>query len=548
MPSAPVAKVKKKNEGAIEQTYLDLWMPMLRNDKLYLEGNKLDSTTGAYFEERWHTSRIVTRISDRVVATRKGTQYVLEGGLRVRESQTDCSPIPEFIVNNFAHGFPESWQTLVTSWVAWLERQKSTTNASVSRNMGIFFNSTRLLATPSQGPQSNMTLGSVSSLTAIEGSRFLPANKTNIGGVSCIACPNCQTVLLPPHPNETPARAGEPMTTIQEEREDTEIRRRSQEEREGTRKSPRVASRNVAGQSEGRDGSRSQERDSDADKQVEHRSRSKNVKVNRNSMTFLNSTMTKTDVGKLRAANYPNTVKDQGVKNYACLFCDFKVRLFAELKDHISTMHNQDAPGGAPTPKKPNRRSQSAETVREDRQVAQKSSKGRRSLSHSEGEESVPACFKTITAGSKTEYKCTTCGGKVANKSSLKGHCKSKKHLVAAASKGVKRKSEVRISQSPCKKASKLHEESQVKSRGKNPSPMKADYKKARGAQKKNRSDTPKRTPGLHRFSCFVCDFSTDEEAAFRSHLVINWFQSRFDVTPFLAGDSQPWKESTPVC
>ena len=530
MPSAPVAKAKKKKEGAIEQTYLDLWMPMLRNNKLYLEGNKLDSTTGAYFEERWHTSRIVTRISDRVVATRKGTQYMLEGGLRVRESQTDCSPIPEFIVNNFAHGFPESWQTLVTSWVAWLERQKSTTNASVSRNMGIFFNSTRLLATPSQGPSSNMTLGSVSSLTAIEGSRFLPANKTNIGGVSCIACPNCQTVLLPPHPNETPARAGEPMTTIQEEREDTEIRRGSQEVEEGTRKSPRVASRNVAGQSEGRDGSRSQERDSDSEKQVEHRSRSKNVKVNRNSMTFLNSTMTRTDVGKLRAANYPNTVKDQGVKNYACLFCDFKVRLFAELKDHISRMHNQDAPGGAPTPKKPNRRSQSAETVREDRQVAQRSSKGRRSLSHSEGEESVPACFKTITAGSKTEYKCTTCGGKVANKTSLKGHCKSKKHLVAAASKGVKRKSEVRISQSPCKKASKLHEESQVKNRGKNPSPIKADHKKASGAHKKNRSDTPKRTPGLHRFSCFVCDFSTDEEAAFRSHLVINWFQSRFDV------------------
>ena len=133
MPSAPVAKAKKKKEGAVEQTYLDLWMPMLRNNKLYLEGNKLDSTTGAYFEERWHTSRIVTRISDRVVATRKGTQYVLEGGLRVRESQTDCSPIPEFILNNFAHGFPESWQTLVTSWVAWLERQKSTTNASVSR-------------------------------------------------------------------------------------------------------------------------------------------------------------------------------------------------------------------------------------------------------------------------------------------------------------------------------------------------------------------------------------------------------------------------------
>jgi len=565
-PTAPVSKPKKKktdNVAAFEQNYLDLWMPLLKNNKLYLEGNKLDPTTGAYFEERWHTSRIMTRISERVVATKKGTRYVLEGGLRVRDSELlGSSPIPEFIMNNFAGGFPESWETLVVSWAAWLERQKSTTNTS-SRNAGILFNSTPMLATPSQGPPSNMTLTSVSSMTGIEASRFLPANKTTVGGVSCIACPNCQTVLLPP--TETPARA-KPMATIEEEREVAENMRKSDEERElitgngGVRKSPRVLQKKGVGRgrdqerpsevvvdekTKGREGSRSQEKSvsqgkvcyaETSEKQVEHRSRSKNVRVNRNSMTFMDTTMTKNDVTKLRAANYPCTVKDQGVKNYACLFCDFKVRRFGDLKEHISREHDRDAPEAAPTPKKQGRRSKSAETVREEDQEKRKT-KGRRSISHTEGEEDVPACFKAVKIGSKTEYECTTCGGKVAHKSSIKGHCKSKKHLVAAASRGLKRKSEVRVSQSPHRKVAR-HQKTSIedgKNVGKDPLPGNVNQKKASRSQEKHhgdtpkkanrpqektRGDTPKRTPGLKRFSCFVCDFSTDEEAAFRSHLV----------------------------
>ena len=111
MPTAPVSKPKKADKK-IDQNYLDLWMPKLINNKLYLEGNKLDPATGAYFEAPWQSSRIMTRISERVVATKKGTRYVLEGGLRVRESETpDSSPMPEFIIDNFAGGFPENWQT-----------------------------------------------------------------------------------------------------------------------------------------------------------------------------------------------------------------------------------------------------------------------------------------------------------------------------------------------------------------------------------------------------------------------------------------------------
>lgn len=561
-PTAPVSKKKAHNVATVEQNYLDLWMPMLKNNKLYLEGNKLDPTTGAYFEERWHTSRIMTRISERVVATKKGTRYVLEGGLRVRDSELlGSSPIPEFIVNNFASGFPESWETLVVSWTAWLERQKSTTNTS-SRNAGILFNSTPMLATPSQGPPANLTLTSVSSLTGVDASRFLPANKTTVGGVSCIACPNCQTVLLPP--GETPARVKPTMATIQEERDGAANTRRSEEERElttgnrGVRKSPRVSQKKgiqcseerplsvVAGEkTKGRAGSKSPEKSDSqgkassgetTEKQVEHRSRSKNVRVNRNSMTFMDTTMTRNDVTKLRAANYPCTVKDQGVKNYACLFCDFKVRRFAELKEHISREHDRDAPEAAPTPKKPGRRSKSAETVREEDSEKSKT-KGRRSISHTEGEEDVPACFKAVKRGSKTEYECNTCGGNVAHKSSIKGHCKSKKHLVAAASRGLKRQSEVRVSQSPLRKVARqqkaLTEEGNKV--GKDPLPGNVNQKKASRSQEKHqgdtpkkasrsqeraRGDTPKRTPGLKRFSCFVCDFSTDEETAFRSHLV----------------------------
>ena len=555
-PLAPVSKPKKKagNVATVEQNYLDLWMPLLKNNKLYLEGNKLDPTTGAYFEERWHTSRIMTRISERVVATKKGTRYVLEGGLRVRDSELlGSSPIPEFIVNNFAGGFPESWETLVVSWTAWLERQKSTTNTS-SRNTGILFNSTPMLATPSHGPPSNLTLTSVSSLTGVEASRFLPANKTTVGGVSCIACPNCQTVLLPP--SETPALS-KPMATIEEERDGVENTRRSEElttGNGGVRKSPRVSQKKGVQRSEerplavvavektkGRECSKSQEKsDSQGkatsgetpEKQVEHRSRSKNVRVNRNSMTFMDTTMTRNDVTKLRAANYPCTVKDQGVKNYACLFCDFKVRRFAELKEHISREHDRDAPESAPTQKKPGRRSKSAETVREEDSEKRKT-KGRRSISHTEGEEDVPACFKAVKMGSKTEYECTTCGGTVAHKSSIKGHCKSKKHLVAAASRGVKRQSEVRVSQSPLRKIARQHKAAteegkkvgNVNQKKVNRSGEKLEGetpKKASRSQEKTRGDTPKRTPGLKRFSCFVCDFSTDEAAAFRSHLVHN--------------------------
>ena len=548
IPTAPVSKPKKADKK-IDQNYLDLWMPKLINNKLYLEGNKLDPATGAYFEAPWQSSRIMTRISERVVATKKGTRYVLEGGLRVRESETpDSSPMPEFIVDNFAGGFPENWQTLVASWSAWLERQKSSTNTS-SRNAGNIFNSTRLMATPSQGPPSNMTLTSISSLTSVDGSRFLPANKTNVGGVSCIACPNCQTVILPP--SETPARAV-PMTTIQEERDGAEGRSRSQEEREvttgtqGVRKSPRVSQKErakhsqersvavvVGEKSKIREGGRSQEKSETRgkagigeaiEKQVEHRSRSKNVKVNRNSMTFMDTTMSKNDVTKLRAATYPSTVKDQGVKMYACLFCDFKVHRFTDLKEHIGKMHDRDAPGAAPTPKKPDRRSNSAETVREEHDMKRKT-KGRRSISHDQGDEDVPACFKAIKVGMKTEYECTTCGGKVAFKTSIKGHCKSKKHLVAAASRGVKRKSDVRISQSPLRKAARQQEAPTVEGAktGKDSIPETSTRKKASQSQEKSRGCTPKRTPGLSRFSCFVCDFSTDEEAAFRSHLVCYW-------------------------
>ena len=557
VPTAPAPKPKKKKADNTEQNYLDLWMPLLKDNKLYLEGNKLDPTTGAYFEERWHTSRIMTRISERVVATKKGTRYVLEGGLRVRDSEMlGSSPIPEFIVNNFAEGFPESWKTLVASWSAWLERQKSTTNTT-SRNAGILFNSTPMLATPSQGPASNLTLTSVSSLTGVEASRFLPANKTTVGGVSCIACPNCQTVLLPS--SETSARA-KPMVTIEEEREVSENNRRPEDERElttgnvGVRKSPRVLQKKVVERSQersiavvaGREGSKSREKSSRAssgeeapEKQVEHRSRSKNVKKNRNSMTFMDTTMSRNDVTKLRAANYPNTVKDQGVKNYACLFCDFKVRRFSDLKEHISREHDRDATEAAPTPKKPGRRSQSAETVREQEgedSAEKRMTRGRRSISHTEGEEDVPACFKTVKMGSKTEYECTTCGGKVAHKSSIKGHCKSKKHLVAAASRGVKRKSEIRkISESPLRKTVKQQKANIEEGEKVSKDPTNVNQKKASRSQEKRqgdnpkktsqslekaRGDTPKRTPGLKRFSCFVCDFSTDEEAAFRSHLV----------------------------
>jgi len=676
MPAAPVPRRKvskereKETEGGEKRNYMDLWMPIIKKNKLYIEGNKLDPDTGAYFEERWFTSNIVRRVSDKVVATKKGTLYVLEGDLKVRASEMreHAAPMPEFVAHNFRQGFPGNWAQLVASWVAWLGRQVSATPQG-GRSTGIIFNSTRLLATPHQGPPSNLTMSSVTSATAaMEGSRFLTMVRTTVGGNSCLACPSCQSMLVAPPETtarELEAMVAQPETTVRElqaiAEEDGEDARpsslsrvspskgrkgsRSQEGREGKGSSRskegrkgsssqegRGSKARAPGQEEAREGSS----DESPAKQVEHRSRSKGVKVTRNSMSFLETTMSKQEVTKLRAKDYPGVKITQGKKKYTCMFCNFEVALFAGLKTHISEEHQAEEGAPVPTPKKAGRRSQSAESVL---------APGRRSRGvEGEAEQVVeepglPSCVTEGMRGRRKEFHCGPCNYRT-GRAPMAKHCQTKghkerervrkrkstaslshsprkaprqeerrniaEHLANSpaqkatksrlpdkskspqrkptASAGLERRSQSppktissknipkhapskspqskrrsqspsentgsknmsqkmpskspkgkRRSQSPSKnKISKsISSKAPSKRRSQSPSKNTGSTSKvpSRSPQRRKRSHSPSqntvsqsrserpRTPGLRRYSCFLCNFSTDEEASARAHL-----------------------------
>merc|ERR1719186_2487266 len=76
-------KRKEAREGDTlprECRYLKSWIPRLWKKGLYLEGDLLDLTSsnlGVETDQRWVTSKIVERVSNNRVATKKGTVYVL---------------------------------------------------------------------------------------------------------------------------------------------------------------------------------------------------------------------------------------------------------------------------------------------------------------------------------------------------------------------------------------------------------------------------------------------------------------------------------------
>ena len=160
-------------------------MPRMKGNCLFIEGNTLDLVSGECSEETWCTSKIVTRISEKMVATKKGTVYVLEGDLTVRRSDRhDLLPTPQFLLDRFASGFPENWEQLVSSWEAWARRQAESKDQN--RNVGIIFNST--LIAPG--------FSSASSVPKLQASPVL------LGSTACLTCPTCNTVLPPP-PSDT---------------------------------------------------------------------------------------------------------------------------------------------------------------------------------------------------------------------------------------------------------------------------------------------------------------------------------------------------------
>eukprot|EP00090_Calanus_glacialis_P046750 TRINITY_DN9329_c0_g1_i1.p1 TRINITY_DN9329_c0_g1~~TRINITY_DN9329_c0_g1_i1.p1 ORF type:complete len:646 (-),score=260.72 TRINITY_DN9329_c0_g1_i1:23-1876(-) len=155
-----------------ECRYLQSWIPRLRNKRLYVEGDLLDldkSDMGLGNDQRWVTSKIVKRVSSNRVATKKGTVYVLEGQLVVRNVEGDKlvedGPTPHFIIDKFKEGFPENWERLVNHWIKFNDQ-----NSINSVNMSVF-NSTSM---------TNMSISNLTALSNISGisantSRFLNA-------------------------------------------------------------------------------------------------------------------------------------------------------------------------------------------------------------------------------------------------------------------------------------------------------------------------------------------------------------------------------------
>jgi len=102
-----------------KRRYITNWMPFLKRKKLYIEGDLLNvgdtPTAPPDSSSRYFTSRIVSRISEREVASKK-TVYVLEGPLTIPEQ--DARLMPRFMIDKFNHGFPEDWKMAVDNWKA----------------------------------------------------------------------------------------------------------------------------------------------------------------------------------------------------------------------------------------------------------------------------------------------------------------------------------------------------------------------------------------------------------------------------------------------
>jgi len=125
-PSLPRQQFQEIDHVELEKQYLHSWIPRLKNEKLYIEGDLMDLDTSkdisSEMSRRYMTSRIVRRVSSNVVATKK-RQYVLEGPLAIISLEDEKEKkTPFFILDKFQFGFPENWERYLRHWIK-LEKQ-----------------------------------------------------------------------------------------------------------------------------------------------------------------------------------------------------------------------------------------------------------------------------------------------------------------------------------------------------------------------------------------------------------------------------------------
>eukprot|EP00092_Neocalanus_flemingeri_P036852 GFUD01040113.1.p1 GENE.GFUD01040113.1~~GFUD01040113.1.p1 ORF type:complete len:1327 (-),score=341.09 GFUD01040113.1:265-4245(-) len=562
-----VSGTKRKEAPEVNDTlqgecrYLQSWIPRLRNKRLYVEGDLLDldnSSRGVGQDQRWVTSKIVKRHSSNRVATKKGTVYVLEGQLVVRNVEGDNvvgdAPTPNFILDKFNDGFPENWERLTNHWIKFNDQ-----NSINAVNMSIF-NSTRM----TNMSMTNMTaFENISSISAANASRYLTSRPK---------VPDSQVTF----------NNGPNLSTLPEEEQDlTRPQVEVVVDRTTTSRSRSNKGKSGAKTSTGRDNSdhrsRSPLRKEDqvegaGSPQAEHRSRSKTVRQNNNSRrkevrdtspvaNLLEVTMSMHDFTLLRAKTYTNIVTVNKKKNYNCHFCEFLTTIFLTLKNHIKEHHLDEGVTSNPLPAP---RSQSDESVLATPTPA-KPKPRRSSFSPTKiaqarlaDDRTQPTTEEQLANGTvaKNNLHCKECNFETKSKAGFTSHMKSKKHVERMKNgRSRSRRSSDRIqtaqlksteksrseavkvadasegsdSKSPRSKTNRSRSSPKSKSRSKSrkclsPERSKSPPQFIPPPSKGSSSDKSKRRqshiPGLGTFVCFACDISSNEDLEMFNHLM----------------------------
>jgi len=99
---------------------LEQWRPVLVKKKLYVEGYPPSSNNAS--RALWRSSRVLSRVEEKVIGTKKKHQYQLLGPLSIPEANRGQTPI--FIQRMFETGFPVNWEILVQHWIRFEEDQE----------------------------------------------------------------------------------------------------------------------------------------------------------------------------------------------------------------------------------------------------------------------------------------------------------------------------------------------------------------------------------------------------------------------------------------
>jgi len=542
-----------------ECRYFQSWIPRLRNKRLYVEGDLIDldkSSLGVGQDQRWVTSKIVTRVSRERVATKGGTIYVLEGPLVVRNVESgkmvEDGPTPNFVIDKFREGFPENWERIVNHWIKFNEQ-----NTINSSNMSAIFNST----SATNMAMSNLTALSNISAISSNTSRFLnPGNRminTNL------------TMHM-----------GANLSILPEEQLD-ETRPQFEVINFTTRS--RSRKKDDIGKASGKRGSRSRsplKSVEEVDEETEvsevpasaRRSRSKTVRYNKNSTrtekaerthhdNAMEVTMSQHDFSMLRAKNYENTTFVNKKKNYNCHFCDFRTHLFNNLKLHIKKNHLAEGGASSQSPSQQSPRAQSNESVlagatpakQKPRRSSFSPSKVATQIINSETcpkpslEEQVAKCMI-----SKNSFHCTDCNFKCKNRAGIVSHLKSKKHADKLRSKSKAGNIPQDLDRSKSKGSkdrSKGSKDSPKASKSRSKSSNRPTLTQKKGVPKPDQvgkelpikskplvvsaPDPPvsasppivkirrkSHAPGLKTYVCFACDESYEQDQEMFNHLM----------------------------